>query len=82
MDIRKLENPDRTFGPGPTAVLTGLRKLVPFQKPAEAPLTAPGDLATGLLKTATPRDFYSSDTIAMPGGAPRIPLAEPIKAAK
>jgi histidine ammonia-lyase len=82
MDIRKLENPDRAFGPGPAAVLTGLRKLVPFQKPAEAPVTAPGDLASGFLKTAMPRDFYGSETIAMPGGEPRIPLAEPTKAAK
>jgi histidine ammonia-lyase len=82
MDIRKLEKPERDFGPAPTAVLAELRKRVPFRKAADAPSISPGDLASDFLKTVSPEQFYRSDVIAMPGGQPRIPLAEPRKSEK
>jgi histidine ammonia-lyase len=31
MDVRKLENPDRAFGPGPTTVLAAFRKIIPSE---------------------------------------------------
>jgi histidine ammonia-lyase len=85
LDIRKLEKPERTFGPAPTAALAAFRRIVPFRhEPGAAPRPASaGDLATEFLKTTPASAFYPASAIAMPGGnEPPIPLAEPKKAAK
>jgi histidine ammonia-lyase len=71
MDVRKLENPERTFGPGPTSVLSDFRKVVPFREPAAQPSFATrDDLAVNFLKTNSPATLYSGNAVAIPvGGA-------------
>ena len=73
MDLRKLENPDRTFGAGPTAVWSSFRKLVPFREPASQPSFATrDDIAAHFLQSNSPASFYPTTKIAMPvGGASR-----------
>jgi histidine ammonia-lyase len=79
MDIRKLEKPDRTFGAAPTAVLAGLRKVVPFRRDAGAPLpAATPDENTGQFMRANSAESFYSNAIGMP--EPAIPVAEPSKA--
>jgi hypothetical protein len=85
MDIRKLENAERNFGPAPTAVLQEFRKVVPFRKAADAAPAAatPDESASRFLTVNAPESFYSTTAIAMPGGTePAIPRAEPSKAGR
>jgi histidine ammonia-lyase len=59
MDVRKLENPARTFGPGPGAVLANFRKLVPFRDAVTQPsFTTRDDLAVDFLRTNVPASIY------------------------
>jgi histidine ammonia-lyase len=71
MDVRKLENPDRTFGAGPTTVWVNFRKIVPFRDAATQPSFATrDDLAVNFLHTNSPASLYPGNVIAMPiGGA-------------
>jgi histidine ammonia-lyase len=71
MDVRKLENPDRTFGPGPTTVWVNFRKIVPFRDAVTQPSFATrDDLAVNFLHTNSPASLYPGNVIAMPiGGA-------------
>ena len=67
MDLRKLENPDRSFGPGPTAVWTLFRKLIPFREAATpASFVTRDDIAVRFLETNSAASFYSDNAIAMP----------------
>ncbi len=61
MDVRKLEVPARTFGPGPTAVWTEFRKTVPFRDPpgGQASFAPRDDIAANFLKVNAPANFYS-----------------------
>lgn len=69
MDVRKLENPDRTFGPGPTTVLANFRKIIPFREAVTQPSFATrDDLAVNFLQTNSPARFYPGNAIAMPVG--------------
>src|ERR1700722_16623896 len=69
MDIRKLENPDRTFGPGPTTVWANFRKVVPFREPAVQPSFATrDDIAAHFLQSTSAASFYSTNAISMPVG--------------
>jgi histidine ammonia-lyase len=69
MDIRKLEKPDRTFGPGPTAVWSGFRKIVPFREAAaQASFTTRDDIAAHFLATNSAASFFSAKAISMPRG--------------
>jgi histidine ammonia-lyase len=69
MDLRKLEKPDRTFGPGPTAVLSSFRKVVPFREPAAQPSFATrDDIAAHFLQSNSAARFYPTEKIAMPVG--------------
>ena len=69
MDIRMLENPDRNFGPGPTAVWTNLRKLVPFRDAGtQASFITRDDIAVHFLGTNSPASFYPTNAISMPSG--------------
>ena len=84
LDIRKLEKPERTFGPAPTAALAAFRKIVPFRREpgAPPPPASDRDVATEFLKTTAAGVFYSASPIPMPGGnEPPIPLAQPKKVA-
>jgi len=69
MDVRKLENPDRTFGPGPTTVWTNFRKIIPFRESVTQPSFATrDDLAVDFLQTNSPASLYPGNVIAMPIG--------------
>jgi histidine ammonia-lyase len=69
MDVRKLENPQRTFGPGPTAVWGSFRKVVPFREPAaQASFATRDDIAAHFLKSNSPASIYSANAISMPVG--------------
>jgi histidine ammonia-lyase len=60
MDVRKLENPARTFGPGPAAVWANFRKLVPFRDTVTRPSFATrDDLAVDFLRTNIPASIYT-----------------------
>jgi histidine ammonia-lyase len=70
MDLRKLESPDRTFGPGPTAVWSSFRKVVPFREPAAQPSFATrDDIAAHFLQSNSPASVYPTKKIAMPADA-------------
>jgi len=69
MDVRKLENPERTFGPGPTAVWSGFRKIVPFREAdTQASFATRDDIAAHFLAANSAASFYSAKAISMPGG--------------
>jgi histidine ammonia-lyase len=69
MDIRKLENPDRAFGPGPTTVWANFRKIIPFRDAVTQPSFATrDDLAVNFLQTNSPASLYPGNAIAMPIG--------------
>ena len=75
MDLRKIENPDRTFGDAPTAAWQAFREVVPFRYTEENLPEAPiGRLAYRFLWENPASDFYSGGP-AMPGGNGHIPVA-------
>ncbi|WP_157218880.1 aromatic amino acid ammonia-lyase [Flavisphingomonas formosensis] len=90
MDIRKLEDPARSFGPAPTSLWTTLRQLVPFQRqPSLGPAgtasglattpaalsDTPANLASSFLRSHAPDEFDAAIAVPMPGGEPVIPRA-------
>jgi histidine ammonia-lyase len=69
MDVRKLENPGRTFGPGPTMVWAMFRRFIPFRDVVPQPSFATrDDLAVNFLRTNSPANIYPGNAIAMPIG--------------
>jgi len=69
IDIRNLENSDRSFGPGPTAVWNNFRKMVPFREVLTQPSFVPrDDIAVHFLRANSPANFYSANAISMPVG--------------
>lgn len=84
MDIRKLEKPERSFGPAPNAVWTSYREVLPFRvnPGARGSEDSAEKVTVRFLKTNTPGRYYSSGSIVMPGGNdPKPPLAQPRPAA-
>jgi histidine ammonia-lyase len=80
MDIRKLEKPERTFGSAPNAVWTSYRQVVPFRGNSDnsAREESVDDATLHFLEANAPGRFYSSTSIAMPGGNdPKPPSAQP-----
>jgi len=70
LDIRKAQDPNRSFGPAPTAVWTAFRGVVPWQAdPATRPNEPLGHVAYRFLKETPPASFYS--------GGPTAPVADP-----
>jgi histidine ammonia-lyase len=57
MDVRKAQDPTRSFGAAPTAALAAFRKVVPLQPAAGQ---APGPAALEFLKSTPASDFYSA----------------------
>jgi histidine ammonia-lyase len=68
MDVRKLENPARTFGPGPAAVWANFRKWVPFRDAVTQPsFVTRDDLAVDFLRTNAPVSIYPGiEAVAIP----------------
>ncbi len=62
LDLRKLQDPSRSFGLVPTAVWTAFRKVVPFQADAKMPLTRPvQELAAEFIRSHAAETFYGAD---------------------
>lgn len=61
MDVRKTQNPQRGFGPTPTAVWTSLRKAVPLRPdPSSTSAQSAEMLAALFVHTTDPAKFYSA----------------------
>jgi histidine ammonia-lyase len=61
MDVRKTQSPERSFGPGPTAVWNAFRKEVPLRPNADHPATQSTEaLAVSFVRRADPHSFYSA----------------------
>jgi histidine ammonia-lyase len=59
IDARRAQNPQRHFGPGPTALWDAFRKVVPLQSGAAIPAESADARAGAFLRTADPATFYS-----------------------
>lgn len=59
MDVRKVQDPSRSFGPVPTAVWTAFRKVLPWQQDPETRPEIPyGLVAVNFLKSTPAATFY------------------------
>ncbi len=59
MDVRKAQDPSRSFGPVPTAVWTAFRKVLPWQQDPETRPEVPyGLVAVNFLKSTPATTFY------------------------
>lgn len=66
LDVRKAQDPARTYGSTPTAVWTAFRKITPWQMPAnDRPLKPPGEIAYDFMKQ-TPVSAVYAGAIAVP----------------
>jgi histidine ammonia-lyase len=61
MDARRAQNPQRHFGPAPTALWEAFRKVVPLQSASAATIPAESDdaRAAAFVRTADPATFYT-----------------------
>jgi histidine ammonia-lyase len=76
MDLRKIQDSNRTFGEAPTAAWQAFRKEVPFRYTKENRPQAPiGRIAYRFLWENPASDFYSGGP-AIPGGTGYIPVAQ------
>jgi histidine ammonia-lyase len=67
MDVRKAENPSRSFGSVPTAVWTAFREVLPWQQdPTLRPQVPYGTVAYNFLKSNPATTFFSTGPV-MPG---------------
>jgi len=75
MDLRKMQDPDRTFGEASTAAWQAFRKEVPFRFTEEYTPPMPiGRIAYWFLRENPASSFYSGGP-AIPGGNGQIPVA-------
>ena len=75
MDLRKLQDPNRSFGDAPTAAWEAFRKEVPFRLTEEnRPEMTIGRIAYRFLRDNPASTFYSGGP-AIPGGSGHIPIA-------
>jgi histidine ammonia-lyase len=74
MDVRKVQDGTREFGPAPTAAWTALRQIIPFQQnAADRPAQPIGRIVYAFLK-ANPADKFIT-------GGPAMPAATTVSAA-
>ena len=79
MDVRKVQDPARSFGEAPTAAWQALRELVPMDDQAAEPAAVSGTTRVAAFMQSTPAsDFYSGGPEMPHGGT--IPMAVPSKA--
>jgi histidine ammonia-lyase len=70
MDVRKVQDPNRTFGLAPTAAWQALRKVVPLD-PAARPNRPIGDVTAAWLKSTPAAAFYPAAQEELGGELPR-----------
>lgn len=87
LDLRKTQNPARSFGNSPTAVWTALRKILPINDPSSPPPAAPVHaLAADFIRNNAAATFYPEDGIepepsqSRPIHAMQVPAKDPAKA--
>ena len=87
MDVRRVQNPERTFGAVPQSVHDAFRAIVPWQAaPNERPpLPAHAVIAYAFLRGNPPEEFMGADApgpdvLARPAAAPRAVEAAPPRA--
>jgi histidine ammonia-lyase len=76
LDLRKAQNPARRFGPGPTAVWSEFRKILPFHDPSGRPREVPVHaLAADFIHNHAAAEFFPEDGGPAPPkiGAPHTP---------
>ncbi|HUX72543.1 MAG TPA: aromatic amino acid ammonia-lyase [Steroidobacteraceae bacterium] len=65
LDMRKLQDSSRAFGPAPTAVWIAFRRAVPFAADTGPPLTRPPQrIAADFIRTHSADTFYGGDSQA------------------
>ena len=72
MEVRRMQDPQRSFGAAPTAALTALRQIVPLQRTGR-PVEPDGQIVYRFLKDTPARTFYAAGPVAPP--APAVPFA-------
>jgi histidine ammonia-lyase len=71
LDLRKAQNPTRTFGASPTAVWTAFRATLPFDGVGPASATQPiHEIAATFIRSHAAANFYKNDA-REPDAAPR-----------
>jgi histidine ammonia-lyase len=68
MDVRRMQHPDRQFGPGPTAAWTAFRKTVPLD-PTKRPDRPIGDVTAAWLKANPAAMFFPAGESDYPSAA-------------
>jgi histidine ammonia-lyase len=81
MDVRKVQNPDRSFGKAPTAVWEALRKMVPMDGEPAQPATVSSTTQVAAFMQATPASTFFTGGPAMPDPG-TIPMAVPSRAGR
>jgi histidine ammonia-lyase len=61
LDVRKAQDRNRSFGPGPTAVWTAVRKLLPLSGPREPGSKSDTIVAAQFMRDTAPSTFYRGD---------------------
>jgi histidine ammonia-lyase len=74
MDVRKAQNPSRSFGEAPTAAWKALRELVPLDGTPAEPATVSATTGVAAFMQATPVSAFFTGGPAMPDPG-TIPLA-------
>jgi histidine ammonia-lyase len=76
LDLRKSQNPARTFGASPTAVWTSFRATLPFDGVGPASATQPiHEIAAAFIRSHAAANFYQ-DNAREPDAAPRRHITE------
>ena len=76
LDLRKAQNPARSFGASPTAVWTAFRATLPFNGVGAASATQPiHEIAAAFIRSHAAANFYKDNT-REPGGDAAAPDAE------
>jgi histidine ammonia-lyase len=74
MDLRKIQDPSRQFGPAPTAALAAWRRITPWQAdPQTRPEEPLGHVAYRFIKSNPVRIFYTGAIVVPAGSEPQTP---------
>ena len=79
MDVRKVQNPSRSFGKAPTAAWKALRELVPLDGQPAEPAAVSGTTRVATFMQATPASNFYAGGPGMPDPG-TIPMAVTTKA--
>jgi histidine ammonia-lyase len=61
LDVRKAQDPARTFGPGPTAAWVAFRSVMPLRSDSDEATPRPGEVAYKFLKANPASNFVPMD---------------------